>query len=74
MSTNMIKPPFIRNPYNYDLEKASDEAAYKETMPSLTIQSQSEDTDINVIMRRVGIGAPLPTNMRIPTYDDTTVS
>jgi phage internal scaffolding protein len=67
-----MKPPFIRSPYNYDTKQASDETAYKETMPSLTVQSQAIDTDINEIVRRVGIGAPMPTNLRIPTYGDFT--
>lgn len=67
-----MKPPFIRSPYNYDTAKASDEAAYTETMPSLTVQSQTIDTDINEIMRRVGVGAPMPTNIRQPEYGDYT--
>lgn len=66
----MRKPPFIRTPYNYDTEQASNETAYVERLPSLTIQSQSLDTDINEIVRRVGIGAPMPTNYRLPQYGD----
>lgn len=68
----MKKPPFIRSPYNYDLDQASNEAAYVETMPSLTIQSQSEDADLNVIMKRVGLGMPMPQNPRTPEYGDYT--
>ena len=67
-----MKPPFIRSPYNYDVEKASNDTAYKETMPSLTIQSQAIDTDINEIMRRVGLGGPMPQNLKTPTYGDYT--
>jgi len=67
-----MKAPFIRNPYNYDTEKASQDAAYVETSTSLTIQSQTLETDINEIVRRVGIGAPMPTNTRIPEYGDYT--
>jgi hypothetical protein len=67
-----MKPPFIRSPYNYDAKKASDDTAYVETLPSLTVQSQALDTDINEIVRRVGIGAPMPVNARIPTFEDYT--
>ena len=65
-----MKPPFIRNPYNYDTKQASEEAAYKEQYPSLTVQSQALDTDINEIIRRVGLGAPMPVNPRLPEYGD----
>lgn len=68
----MKKSPFIRSPYNYDLEEASDQA----TIPaeaqgvSLTVQSMAEDADINVLMKRYGITGQMPSNPRIPEYGD----
>lgn len=67
-----MKPPFIRNPYNYDTEEASNQAAYVEKLPSMTIQSQALDTDINEIVRRYGITGQFPENHRIPEYGDFT--
>lgn len=63
---------FIRQPGNYDLQEAQDADAHKEWAPSLTQQSQLEDSDINVIWKRFQSGAPLPQNIRTPTYGDFT--
>lgn len=70
----MRKAPFVRSPYNYDLDLASDEATIPAHLQgeSLTIQSQSLDTDINEIMRRQGIGPQFPQNGRVPQYGDFT--
>lgn len=57
---------------NYDVEQASDEVAYHETMPSLTVQSQAEDADINVLMERYGVTGKMPENPRVPVYGDFT--
>ena len=69
-----MKPPFIRNPYNYDLEKASNEAAIPPDQHgiSLTIQSQTEDADINVMMRRFGVTGQINTSVVLPEYGDYT--
>lgn len=67
-----IKPPFIRSPYNYDPKEASDETAYVETMPSLTVQSMTEDADINVIVKRFGLTGQLPENARPVFFGDFT--
>lgn len=62
--------PFVRSPYNYDVEEASDASAYVETMPSLTVQSMTEDADLNVMMQRFGVTGKLPENVRLPSYGD----
>lgn len=67
-----IKPPFLRTPYNYDRNKASDESALKCKDPSLAKQSFKEECDINTIVERFAITGELPTNVRMPTYDDFT--
>jgi Chlamydia-phage Chp2 scaffold (Chlamy_scaf) len=66
---NQIK---YRQHNNYDIEQASDEATITDNSPSLTIQAQAEDADINVLMRRYGITGKMPENVKIPTYGDFT--
>jgi len=38
--------------------------------PSLAIQSQRDESDINVIVRNFGVTSSLPTSRRLPTYGD----
>lgn len=64
--------PFVRSAYNYDMDKASVEHG---TMPygdDLTIQSQKDECDINVIMRRFGLTGQMPQNVRAPLVGDFT--
>lgn len=65
---------FVRSAYNYDIKAASDEAALQpeDVGESLTVQSQTEDADINVMMYRFGITGKFPQNPRIPSYGDYT--
>lgn len=67
-----MKPPFVRDPYNYDLAQASDESAVVNDQPSMTIQEQAEDADINIIVARFGITQQFPENPRMPVYGDFT--
>lgn len=64
--------PFFRSPYNYDTKLVSDETSIPTVGPSLTVQSQSEDADINVLMKRYGITGKFPENPRVPQYGDFT--
>lgn len=66
----MIKAPFVRSPYNYDMSSAGDESGLKCRDPSLTVQDQRDEVDINTIIRRFGIGGPAPANVRAPMYGD----
>lgn len=69
----MSKPLMtFRKHFDYDAQGASDDSAYVETMPSLTVQSQAEEADINVLMMRYGITGKMPENPRVPTYGDFT--
>lgn len=61
---------FVRNPYNYDVEKASKEAGLACDDPSLTLQSQAQEADINVILKRLNVTGVLPQASRVPTYGD----
>lgn len=67
-----MREPFLRTPYNYDMEAAGDEDAINNTEPSLTHQSMAEECDINTIIRRFGLSGELPVNQRMPTYGDFT--
>jgi hypothetical protein len=64
------QPPFVRNPYNYDIEAACEECCVKDFGPSLTQQSQAKDADINEIVRRFGITGQMPANLKLPLDTD----
>lgn len=63
----------FRKHFDYDVEKASDEAAISFVgQESLTIQSMAEDADINVLMKRFGLTGTMPSNPRVPMFGDFT--
>lgn len=74
--------PFVRSPYNYDMNVAGDESGLDcsrtvdpETgevvlTPSLAKQSFAEEVDINTIVRRFGLTGQLPQAVRPPTFGD----
>lgn len=64
------RAPFVRNPYNYDVDKASAESALLCEDKSLTVQSEAEDADINTIVKRFGLTGELPQNVRVPLPED----
>lgn len=68
----MIHKVKFRAPHAYDVDQASDEATIKDNGESLTIQSHSEDADINVLMRRFGVIPPQAMEVRTPMYGDFT--
>ena len=55
---------------NYDLAAASDQSALYSDEPSLTVQADLEDSDINTIVRRFGLTGEMPSDVRVPTYQD----
>lgn len=59
---------FYRTPHNYDLDKASDECCVKDWGPSLTVQSQAEEADLNFLMHRYGVTGKFPENPRVPQF------
>ena len=67
-----IHVPFVRNPYNYDTAEASDESGLRCEDPSLAVQDQRDEVDINTIVRRFGLTGQLPEDVRVPTYGDFT--
>lgn len=63
--------PFIRNPYNYDTNKAGDDSGLDcSNSPSLTKQSFVNECDINTIVRRFNVTGELPQGIRMPSYGD----
>lgn len=57
---------FFRSGYNYDRDEASLESGLKCEDKSLTVQSEKDDADINVIMKRAGITGAIPVHERVP--------
>lgn len=64
--------PFLRTPYNYDTNAASDMHAAPIEGPSMTQQSFAEEVDINTIVRRFGLTGELPQNVVVPQVGDFT--
>lgn len=67
-----LMPIFLRTPYNYDTNQASDESGLKCLDDSKAKQSFQEECDINTIVKRFGITGQLPEGVRAPTYGDFT--
>lgn len=63
---------FVRTPYNYDTELASETTGLECLDPSMTQQQFKEECDINTIVERFGITGQLPSNVRMPLYGDFT--
>lgn len=66
------KPPFIRSPYNYDMNKAGDESGLHCKDPSLAQQQFAEESDINFIAERYGLTGEMPQVLQLPQYGDFT--
>lgn len=58
--TGEVVGPFLRTPYNYDVDAASASSALHCKDPSLTDQSQANDADINVLVERFKVAKTLP--------------
>jgi len=65
-----LKFPRVRTMSNMDLRAWSDSHALRCLDPSLTVQSQKDEADINNIVRQFGVTGKLPVGVRIPTYGD----
>lgn len=61
---------FVRSRYNYDADQLSEKTALVTPEPTLTQQHFKDESDINVLIDRFGIGGDLPTGVRMPTYED----
>jgi phage internal scaffolding protein len=66
------KVPFLRSPYNYDTDAASNESGLHCEDASLTQQHFKDETDINNILRQFNITGLLPEAPLSPRYGDFT--
>ncbi|WNK12995.1 MAG: internal scaffolding protein [Microvirus sp.] len=55
---------------NYDFVERSSAACVTDFGPSLAVQADAEDADINTIVRRFGLTGTMPQNLRVPSFDD----
>lgn len=60
----------VRDWYDGKAKERSDACALECKDESLTVQSQKDDADINVLLKRFGITGVLPQNVRPPVYAD----
>ena len=67
-----ITAPFLRTPYNYDRDAASNESGLACEEPSLTQQHFKDETDINNILRQFNVTGMLPESPLSPRYGDFT--
>jgi len=68
----MAKLPFLRTPYNYDTNVASDESGVACEEPSLAQQHFKDECDINNILRQFNVTGLLPETPLSPRYGDFT--
>jgi phage internal scaffolding protein len=62
--------PFIRTPYNYSTDEASEDAGLFCKGKSLTKQSFKQETDINHIVKMFGVTGKVPVTPIEPQYGD----
>lgn len=62
--------PRVLNPLNFDRGAWSDRHALDDFGPSLAVQSQKDEADINTIVKNFGVTGKLPEGVRIPSYGD----
>jgi len=68
----MKKQPFLRTPYNYDTDAASNESGLHCEDASLAQQHFKDECDINNILRQFNITGLLPEAPLSPRYGDFT--
>ena len=66
------KEPFVRSPYNYNLDAASNESGLRCEDASLTQQHQKDQADINFIVEQFNVTGILPTAPVSPKFGDFT--
>jgi phage internal scaffolding protein len=69
MSKNTV---FLRTPYNYDKDAASNESGLACEEPSLAQQHFKDECDINNILRQFNVTGMLPESTLSPRYGDFT--
>ena len=67
-----MKSQFLRTPYNYDRDAASNESALHCEDESLAQQHQRDECDINYILKQFNVTGVLPQSPVSPKYGDFT--
>lgn len=67
-----IKPPFLRTPYNYDTDAASNASGLACEDATLAQQHFKDECDINNILRQFNVTGQLPVTPLSPRYGDFT--
>lgn len=62
--------PFLRTPYNYDQDQASEESGLLCSEQTLTKQSFKDECDINYIVKQFGVTGNIPVSPLEPSYGD----
>lgn len=62
----------VRTEGTYNADSVSEATGLKCEDPSLAVQSQKDEADINTIVRNFGLTSMLPQGVRLPTYEDFT--
>jgi len=70
MKMKKVEMPFLRTPFNYDRDLASEESGLKCLDESLTQQQFKDEADINTIVDRFMKSGVLPTPANMPQYMD----
>lgn len=70
MDTQRKPRIFLRTPYNYNMNHASNDSGLLCKDKTLAQQHFAEETDINTIVRRFHVTGELPQGIRMPTYED----
>lgn len=65
-----MKIPFLRSPFNYDRDAASNDSGLECLDPTMAQQQFREECDINTIMERFGRTGELIAPVRMPQYGD----
>lgn len=55
---------------NFDAQDHSDASGLECLDPSLAVQSQKDEADINTIVKNFGVTGQLPSGVKVPTYGD----
>lgn len=64
------KSVFLRSPYNYDMDDASNASGLLCEDESLAVQSSRDECDINTIVKRFGLTGELPGDVDMPQSGD----
>lgn len=72
MKMKKVEAPFVRSPYNYDMNEASDRHGLKCEDKSLTQQHMLEETDINWLVERYTVPENIPQLTMPPLQGDFT--